>query len=272
MTLLSKGWGEERYEGEDCWNLKEVKRKKALVWGLQWRHHGQFVNFILLTPAACRLIFFSLMCVMNCFTIPVANLPSCKAYYIGGRQTDGVYTITIGKQSTDVWCDMTSDGGQWTVFQRRENGSEDFNRNWTQYENGFGNATGEFWLGSMWLHLLTAHGGSELRIDFNGGTNYTKYSEFAVASPFEHYMLTLGGFEGTLNDGLGDQGESQFSIVDDDDGCMENSKGQGAWWKGYCNSTNLNAPYASQNGSVVGPRWVFNDTYFYPSYVEMKLR
>ena len=40
------------------------------------------------------------------------------------------------------------------VFQRRFDGSVDFNRNWNDYEKGFGNLEKEHWLGRIKLNIL----------------------------------------------------------------------------------------------------------------------
>ena len=48
---------------------------------------------------------------------------------------------------TRAYCDASTAGGGWLVIQRRIDGSVDFDRDWVDYENGFGNLYGEFWYG-----------------------------------------------------------------------------------------------------------------------------
>ena len=86
------------------------------------------------------------------------------------------------------------------VFQRRQDGSVDFYRNWESSRQGFGDLSGEFWLGNDNLHRLTAQGEYRLRVnlgDFNGNTAYAVYDTFRVAGASYDYRLTVDNYSGT---------------------------------------------------------------------------
>ena len=118
-----------------------------------------------------------------------------------GKKTTGVYTIDPDEQGAfNVRCDMdTTPGRGWTVFQRRLDGSVDFYKNWIDYKNGFGNLSGEFWLGFDKIHRLSATGQNVLRVDletFENETAYAVYKSFSVANKRQAYILNVGNYSG----------------------------------------------------------------------------
>ena len=120
--------------------------------------------------------------------------------YNSGERTDGVYTIKPDNLSAfDVFCDQTTAGGGWTVFQKREDGSVDFFLYWKDYKRGFGDLSGEFWLGNDRIHRLTSKYRNRLRVDledFEGKTRYAEYDMFGVRGEDNKYKLKLGSYTG----------------------------------------------------------------------------
>ena len=101
----------------------------------------------------------------------------------------------------DVFCDQTTAGGGWTVFQKRINGSVNFYLNWSDYKHGFGDLTNEFWLGNDKIHRLTSNDNMTLHVDledFEGNTSYAEYDMFGVMSENDKYKLILGNYSGDL--------------------------------------------------------------------------
>ena len=104
-----------------------------------------------------------------------------------------------------VLCDMTTDGGGWTTFQRRMDGSVDFYVACESYKKGFGNLKGVFWLGNDYLHRLTASANMVFRIDmedYEGHRRFAEYTTFSVADESDNYRVTIDGYRGTAGDSL----------------------------------------------------------------------
>ncbi|CAG2186091.1 Angiopoietin-related protein 1,Veficolin-1,Ficolin-1-A,Ryncolin-1,Fibrinogen C domain-containing protein 1,Tenascin-N,Angiopoietin-related protein 7,Angiopoietin-related protein 6,Ficolin-3,Fibrinogen-like protein 1,Ficolin-1,Ficolin-1-B,Fibrinogen beta chain,Angiopoietin-4,Tenascin-R,Ryncolin-2,Fibrinogen C domain-containing protein 1-A,Microfibril-associated glycoprotein 4,Fibrinogen-like protein A,Ryncolin-3,Angiopoietin-2,Tenascin-X,Ficolin-2,Fibrinogenalpha chain,Tenascin,Angiopoietin-related protein len=168
--------------------------------------------------------------------------------------TSGVYQIFPDKtEGVKAYCDMDTDNGGWTIIQKRYDGSVNFQRSWTEYENGFGNVKGEYWLGNKHIHRLTSSGTYELRIDLTDKNNkkyYAKYQTFVVGDASSQYKLTVGSYSGNAGDSLKYHNGMKFSAVDRDNdhdsrnnGCV---KLYGPWWHNDCCHSALNKAIRDQ--------------------------
>ena len=163
------------------------------------------------------------------------------------------------------------------MIQRREDGSENFNRSWSDYKKGFGDLNGEFWYGLKAINCLTRVGQWELRIDFefkNKTRSYLQYNVFKVGSASEEYPLTISGFTGiTPTDPLPYHRGMKFSTYDNDNdqsggNCAGQAKGNGGWWYKNCWKINLNIKYnPAEYGSIH-----LAGTWYNPRWIEMKIR
>uniref|UniRef100_A0A8C3C9R7 Angiopoietin 4 n=1 Tax=Cairina moschata TaxID=8855 RepID=A0A8C3C9R7_CAIMO len=164
-----------------------------------------------------------------------------------------------------VFCDMETDGGGWTVIQLRANGSLSFQRSWREYKQGFGDAAGEHWLGNEAVHLLTSRAPYALRVelrDWEGSQVYAHYGKFQLGSERQLYRLSLQDYSGTAGQqsGLALQG-TNFSTRDaDNDNCLCKCAQMlsGGWWFDACGLSNLNGIYYPARHNIRklnGIRW-----------------
>ena len=101
---------------------------------------------------------------------------------------------TIRLHAFLVYCNMSVDGSGWVLLQRRFGGSVKFDRVWTECEHGFGNIIGEYWVGLIKVHCLTASALQELRIDlkdFQGNKRCAHYSTFILWIMLLHSIAWL---------------------------------------------------------------------------------
>ena len=185
----------------------------------------------------------------NKCTTSMVTIDSCCD--LKNLPASGIFKLSKGSfdNSVDAYCDMTTDGGGWIVIQRNKKGSSvDFNKNWTDYEKGFGDLNTEFWYGLSAMHCLTQRGQWEMRVDYqkNDQTrSYLHYNQFSVGSASEEYPLTVGGFTGVGTDRFTSHplNGMKFSTPDNDNdkrygNCAASHKS--GWWYNACHHININ--------------------------------
>ncbi|XP_071153205.1 angiopoietin-related protein 6-like [Mytilus edulis] len=179
----------------------------------------------------------------------------CSEVQSQGHNCSGVYTIFPSNDiKKDVWCDLYTQGGRWTVLQQRRNGFVDFDRVWSHYENGFGDPNTEYWIGNEALYHLTLSGGNELLIlmqTWDGVWKHAYYIGFCIGHKNDNYRLHLSEYSGSAGDSLLSFGQAgqQFSTQDVDNdpwGPRFNpTYHKGGFWFKNCCRADLNGFYYS---------------------------
>lgn len=152
-----------------------------------------------------------------------------------------------------------------TYIMRRFDGSVSFNQNWQAYVDGFGSASGEFWLGLDTLYYLTSDASINYTLqitltDYNDVEYLASYTGFAVGPSASKYPLVLTGYDAaisTAGDALVSYPATDevsngmpFSTSDDYNAPASgincaSEYGSGWWFNRYCSSGNLNAYWAT---------------------------
>ena len=184
---------------------------------------------------------------------------------------------------------METDGGGWIVIQRRNAsmGWVNFTRGISDYEKGFGDLDGEFWIGLKVMHELTNQQNMRLKMrvwDDNGNTMNWNYGHFSIYNKNNRYAIYhLSGGQGDgSHDTFGQRidAHTQFQTYDYYNWNNCGYIRQSGWWyyQGQCNShSNPNGRHQpsgrcgiDQNGERLV--WYTSSGYRTYTYSEMKIR
>ena len=229
------------------------------------------------------------------------SLPeNCQDIYDLGNVESGVYMIyepvatvqsskfrTSSRKGINVYCDMEElfGGPGWIVFQRRQDSSVSFSRNWEEYADGFGDLNGNLWLGNDNLAFITNGDTTyELRIELQDWENewrYARYASFRIEDACTEYVLRLGSFTaGDAGDSMTVNNGNRFSTPDNDNDVWPSNcasvYNMAGWWYRSCGYALLNNPYHNASSTLVGGQGIqwfhWHGNTYSLKYVEMKLR
>ncbi|XP_055950299.1 techylectin-5A-like isoform X1 [Argiope bruennichi] len=182
----------------------------------------------------------------------------CADVLANGHNESGVYTIWPKSRVTEdrplnVFCDMDTEGGGWTVIQRRGNFNRSkhfFYKGWTSYKNGFGDIEKDFWLGNDNIFALTNQRLYSIRFDLkavDGEERYALYDKFWIDDEVNNYTSHIKDYSGTAGDSINYKHDNQkFSTKDRDNDNHKNNCAsiyKGGWWYNACHDSNLNGVY-----------------------------
>ena len=165
----------------------------------------------------------------------------------------------------NVFCDMVTDGGGWTVIQRRVDGSTNFYLDWASYKQGFGSLTSNFWLGNDNIHRLTTSGVKMLRVNlenWEGKTAYAVYGKFVVDDENNKYKLSVADYNRscTAGNSLRRNNNKFFTTKDRNNlhiGFANPARDYiGGWWYYSSPMANLNGQYLGNALSMSGITWM----------------
>jgi len=226
----------------------------------------------------------------------MTKAPDCKSLYEAGMRENGIYQLYIedpGSQrplTPQVYCELSDssiDGGGWTYIQSRVDDSVDFYRYWDEYEDGFGDPAGNYWVGLKVIHELTSPKDTvELMVNlepFTGSIRYAHYKDFFVGDSSGNYKISIGRFSGTAGDSLARHNNMMFSTRGRDNAlsknnpCAELADRKGGWWFENCSNCQLNGVYYDETytGQNHGIHWMtYRNDWNSPRFqrVSMKIR
>ncbi|XP_054830634.1 angiopoietin-related protein 5 [Eublepharis macularius] len=181
----------------------------------------------------------------------------------------------------EVLCEMDFRGGGWTVIQKRSEGIVEFQKTWSDYLDGFGDLSGEFWLGLRKVfHIVNQKTASFMLyvgLESEDDTYaYASYDSFWLEDEACSFKIHLGRYSGNAGDAFrglkkeDNQNSFPFSTFDvDNDGCVpactlgeqpikscSNFSEKTGWWFSQCGLANLNGVHRFTGRMLeTGIRW-----------------